>query len=178
MTFLICSDLHGDLAATQTVIQLFQKEKADKLIILGDVLFCGYRIGTPMSYQPEGVAALLNKMADQLIAVAGNCDRDEDQKKLHFEMPRHRHFRLGNHIVFLAHGDESLDFPLAKGDILLFGHTHRPLLKEDAGIIYANPGSAALPRGGSAPSYLVLNESGIFLKEMKGSVVSSIVFNE
>ncbi|MCX5775263.1 MAG: phosphodiesterase [Firmicutes bacterium] len=175
---MICSDLHGDLTAAETIVQIFHKEKADQLIILGDLLFCGYRIVTPTSYQPEGVAALLNPMADKIISVAGNCDRLEDRQKLHFEMPRHRHFRLGKHIVFLAHGDENLDFPLAKGDILLFGHTHRPLLKEEDGIVYANPGSAALPRGGSAPSYLVLSERGLFLKEMNGSVVNSVVFKE
>jgi len=178
MTFLICSDLHGDLSAATEVVKIFQKENADELIILGDILFCGYRLVTHARYQPDGVVNLLNPMAKQIIAVSGNCDRREDREKLHFEMPKRQHFRLGQHIVFMVHGDERLDFPLSQGDILLFGHTHRPLLKEEAGVIYANPGSVALPRGDSVPSYLLLNEHGIFLKEMTQRVVSSITFLE
>ena len=31
-------------------------------------------------------------------------------------------------------------------DVVLFGHTHMPLVTEDGGILYVNPGSAAMPR--------------------------------
>jgi len=176
MTFLICSDLHGDLLAATEIVKLYQKEKADQLIILGDILFCGYRLVTPVNYDPVGIVSLFNPMSQHILAVSGNCDRHEDRQKLHFAMPRQQHFRLGQHIVFMVHGDEGLDLPLSKGDILLFGHTHRPLLKEENGVIYANPGSVALPRGGAVPSYLIMNEQSISLKEMNQRVVSSITF--
>lgn len=44
-------------------------------------------------------------------------------------------------------------------DIVLFGHTHRPLAVEEDGILLLNPGSIALPPLGEPASYLELSIS-------------------
>ena len=46
-------------------------------------------------------------------------------------------------------------------NVMLNGHTHIPLAKEQDGVIFVNPGSVALPRGGYEPSYCMF-EDGVF----------------
>ena len=42
------------------------------------------------------------------------------------------------------------------GDVLISGHTHMPLAKEENGLWLINPGSTSWPRGGSKRSYAVV----------------------
>jgi putative phosphoesterase len=48
---------------------------------------------------------------------------------------------------------------LLPGDIFLSGHTHIPTAKKENGIVYGNPGSISLPKGGYPKSYAILDES-------------------
>ena len=42
-------------------------------------------------------------------------------------------------------------------DIVMFGHTHRPLIEKDHGVVALNPGSTSYPRqDGHLPSYIVM----------------------
>ena len=56
-------------------------------------------------------------------------------------------------------------------DIVLFGHTHENLLKEEDGIVFMNPGSISLPRlRGRYIGFIELEEEktpNIYLKEIK-----------
>lgn len=52
MKFLIASDLHGSLESTKLLLQAFEKEKADKLILLGDIYNHGPRNPLPNGYNP------------------------------------------------------------------------------------------------------------------------------
>lgn len=174
MIFLICSDIHGDVDAAENLVAIFSREHADRIILLGDVLFCGYRLVVPKRYDPKAAAGFLNQLADKIDAVRGNCDLSQDLPKLHFAIPTQRHFRLGRHVVFMVHGHEMIDFPISNGDILLSGHTHQAMLREADGIIYANPGSLALPRGGTKPSYLLMDEHHLELKDINGQLMETL----
>lgn len=74
-------------------------------------------------------------------------------------------------LIFATHGHHfNTQHPplLQPGDILLHGHTHIPA-DETCGNNnrYWNPGSISLPKGGSARSYMVLDEKGPLWRELK-----------
>ena len=77
-------------------------------------------------------------------------------------------------VLFATHGHkygpDNLP-PLCPGDILLSGHTHVPVCREAEGILLMNPGSASMPKEGSAAGYMTL-ERGVFTwKDFDGAVV-------
>ena len=78
MKFLIASDLHGSFYYAQKLIDAFDREKADKLIILGDIYNHGPRNPLPTDYSPIEVSKILNGIKDKLIVIKGNCDSQVD----------------------------------------------------------------------------------------------------
>ena len=72
MKFLIASDIHGSRYYAQKLVELFFNEHADQLILLGDIYNHGPRNPLPEEYDPMGVAALLNPLADRLLVIKGN----------------------------------------------------------------------------------------------------------
>lgn len=78
MKFLIASDIHGSAHFTEKLKERFIAEKADKLILLGDIYNHGPRNPFPEEYAPQKVAEMLNSLKDRLIVVKGNCDSDVD----------------------------------------------------------------------------------------------------
>ena len=62
MKILFASDLHGSLAAAEAVLARMDAEKADRLILLGDLLYHGPRNPLPERYDPMAVATLFNAM--------------------------------------------------------------------------------------------------------------------
>lgn len=161
MKLMFASDLHGSLAATERVVELFERSGAEWLILLGDFLNHGPRNPLPERYQPGDVATLLNRYADRIIAVRGNCDSEVDQMLLSFPitapwqqvlLPHARLFLTHGH---LYHPDQRP--PLRAGDVLAFGHTHIPVAERRDDIYCFNPGSVSLPKGGYPPSYGLLD---------------------
>ena len=57
MKWLIASDIHGSAAYTKELLEHFQKERADRLVLLGDLLYHGPRNALPREYDPKAVAA-------------------------------------------------------------------------------------------------------------------------
>lgn len=79
MRYLIASDIHGALPAAEALMTRFHEEGADRLLLLGDLLYHGPRNPLPEGYAPAEVAKLLNGYADRITAVRGNCDAEVDQ---------------------------------------------------------------------------------------------------
>ena len=55
-------------------------------------------------------------------------------------------------------------------DVVMFGHTHVPLIKEKKDMLLLNPGSISLPRqSGREKTYIVLRagEKGMLIPELK-----------
>ena len=60
MKYLIVSDIHGASDSTRFILEEFEKEKCDKILLLGDVLYHGPRNDLPPFYNPKEVIKLLN----------------------------------------------------------------------------------------------------------------------
>ena len=76
MKWMIASDLHGSYYYAQQLQQAFEREQADRLLFLGDLLYHGPRNDLPRDYAPKKVIPLLNSLAPRLLCVRGNCDAE------------------------------------------------------------------------------------------------------
>ncbi len=168
MKFLFASDFHGSLSACKAVLERMKFEKADRLILLGDLLYHGPRNPLPDGYNPLAVAELLNELPEKPLCVRGNCDSEVDQMVLNF--PIMADYTLlplkNNHVAFITHGHlynlHSLP-PVSAGDVLIHGHTHIHTVQTQQGITYINPGSVSLPHEGQPKSYMTLDwENNLF----------------
>ena len=73
-------------AAVWKEMEALRREGADRLVLLGDLLYHGPRHDFPEEYDTRAVTALLNGVKDQLLCVRGNCDSEVDQMVLEFPM--------------------------------------------------------------------------------------------
>ena len=153
MKLLIASDIHGSAYYCDKLLEAFEREKADRLVLLGDVLYHGPRNDLPREYAPKKVIEMLNGMKQKILCVRGNCDTEVDQMVLQFPvLADYAILPLGDRLVYLTHGhvyNSGKLPPLCPGDILLHGHTHIPACQESDSHIYLNPGSVSIPKDGS-----------------------------
>ena len=84
MKYLIASDIHGSAAYCRRLLEAFEREGADRLLLLGDVLYHGPRNDLPLEYDPKAVIAMLNPLKEHILCVRGNCDSEVDQMVLEF----------------------------------------------------------------------------------------------
>lgn len=182
MKLMIASDLHGSAFYCRQLLAAMEREQPDKLLLLGDILYHGPRNDLPEGYAPKEVIAMLNPLREQLLCVRGNCDTEVDQMVLDFPiLADYALLYAGFRTVFATHGHHSNTAcppPLAKGDILLHGHTHVPAWQEfGSGNLYLNPGSVAIPKGNSAHSYMMLTDSGFAWKDLEGSIYHTLALD-
>ena len=173
MKIAVASDIHGSMSAAYAFITRADALGADKILLLGDLYYHGARKPLPEGYDPRGVAELLNKNAERIIAVRGNCDSDVDLTVSDFEMAKEAWLLLGGKTIYATHGDKyDIDhLPRGKVDVLLYGHFHTGFIKEKDGVLVCNPGSTSLPKGGTAPSFLLIDESNVRLYALTGEVI-------
>ncbi|MBP5428801.1 MAG: phosphodiesterase [Clostridia bacterium] len=165
MKYLIASDLHGSAKYTEQLLAAYDREGADRLLLLGDLLYHGPRNDLPDGYAPKKVAELLNARRGEILSVRGNCEAEVDQMMLNFPiLGDYCLLSEGNRTVFATHGHvynrDNLP-PLKEGDVLLYGHTHVPLSETVLGVVCLNPGSVSIPKEGSPRGYMTL-EGGVF----------------
>ena len=172
MKYIIASDIHGSAAWCKELLSAFETENADKLILLGDLLYHGPRNDFPDEYSPKQVFAMLNAIKDKILCVRGNCDSEVDQMVLEFLiMADYTLLSHGEKTLFLTHGHlfDDQNPPLLKaGDVLLNGHFHNPHHKLlENGVVYANCGSVALPKDGTPHSYILLDNDTLYWKDLE-----------
>ena len=159
---MIASDIHGSAYYCRQMLERFKEEKAERLVLLGDILYHGPRNDLPKEYAPKEVIAMLNPLRNKIICVRGNCDTEVDQMVLDFNvLAEQAYLNFNNYSIVLAHGhklDEKNIPALCDGDILLCGHTHVQKRKKRDGYIYMNPGSVSIPKENSAHSYMILED--------------------
>jgi len=176
---MIASDIHGSAYYCREMLKAFGREQADKLLLLGDILYHGPRNDLPREYAPKEVISLLNERKAQLLCVRGNCDTEVDQMVLEFPiLADYCILFVKNRMIFSTHGHHfnktSLP-PMQPGDILLHGHTHVPAWEPVGNnSLYLNPGSVSIPKEGSRHSYMMLTEEEILWKDLTGTVYHSI----
>ncbi len=175
MKIMIASDIHGSALYCRRLIEEYEKEKADRLFLLGDILYHGPRNDLPDEYAPKKVIEMLNEKKDEIFCVRGNCDTEVDQMVLNFPiLADYAVLAVGDRLVYATHGhvfNENNLPPLKKGDILLNGHTHVPKCTEHESFVYMNPGSVSIPKENSARGYIIL-ENGVFTwKSLDGDTI-------
>ena len=176
---MIASDLHGDATAVEALLHAYRKSGAERLILLGDLLYHGPRNDLPAGYDPKRVISLLNEARDSLLCVRGNCDTEVDQMVLSFPiLADYALLSVDGLTIFVTHGHrfskESLP-PMTRGDILLHGHTHVPVAErfgEDHWVL--NPGSVSIPKEQSAKSYLLYENRQFTFYTLDGAPYRSV----
>lgn len=174
MKLMIASDIHGSAYYCRKMIEAYKNEKAEKLLILGDILYHGPRNDLPCEYAPKEVIGMLNPMADELLCVRGNCDTEVDQMVLDFPvLAEYAFFYVNGRTVFATHGhnfNPANPPKIKKGDILLNGHTHVPAFEETEKFIYVNPGSVSIPKENSEHGYIILEDNTLTWKNLDGKI--------
>lgn len=180
MKLLVVSDLHGSLYYGKKALELFETEKADKILFLGDALYHGPRNPLTKDYNPKELAELLNEYSDKIIAVRGNCDSEVDQMVLDFPMMAdYSTLFLGSRIIFASHGHiyNKSNMPnIESGSVFIHGHFHLPMTEIYNGMYYLNPGSISLPKENNPNSYGIIDEIGFQIKGLDGRMIKEIKF--
>lgn len=171
MKLMIASDLHGSAFYTRQLLEAFEAECPDKLLLLGDILYHGPRNDLPEGYAPKEVISLLNPLADRLLCVRGNCEAEVDQMVLDFPVMADYCVLLEQgRTIYVTHGhlfSEQNPPKLRPGDVLLTGHTHIPACVNH-GWQYLNPGSVSIPKNGSWHGYMTLEDGTFLWKNLRG----------
>lgn len=144
LRIMVISDTHGNVDG---IIREFKrKEEIDLLIHLGD--YC------------KDALKLKEKLNIEVINVRGNCDL------LDYNTPEEELIEIKGIKILITHGHRyNVKYTLnniyykareVQANVVLFGHSHVPVSSTYDGIIFLNPGSSTLPRGGSKRSYGLL----------------------
>lgn len=170
MRFFIASDIHGSATWCRRFIDAVERECPDRILLLGDILYHGPRNNLPDGYNPKEVIAMLNPLAQRIVAVRGNCDAEVDQMVLDFpcmadyttifDTPE-KEAASAARTLFLTHGhvlgpgiDGAIEnLPnIPASSALLYGHTHKKVngpCAQNPALWLFNPGSLSLPKDGS-----------------------------
>lgn len=175
MKWIIASDLHGSAYYCRKLLERIESEKADKVLLLGDLLYHGPRNDLPKDYNPKEVTAMLNGIAEKIVCVRGNCDSQVDQMVLNFPiMADYAVLDFGEHAVYATHGhiyNEENPLKFAKGSILICGHFHVPCVREHENFIYINDGSLSIPKENSWHCYMTFDGKTFLWHDAETGVV-------
>ena len=174
MKWMKASDIHVSAYYCSRLIEAYKTEQAERLLLLGDVLYHGPRNDLPRDYAPKKVIEMLNAMKDDIFAVRGNCESEVDQMVLQFPvLAEYALIPAGDSLIYAVHGhnyNEKNLPPLHKGDILLNGHTHVPKCVEHDDYVYMNPGSVSIPKEDSHHGYMIFEDNVFIWKDLDGEV--------
>lgn len=170
MKYFIAGDIHGSEYYCRKMLEAFEMEKADRMILLGDILYHGPRNDLPRDYNTKAVSSMLNEYKDIISCVAGNCDAPVDQWVLEFPiMSEPIILEEGNTLIHISHGHifNKNNIPaLKKDDILLHGHTHVPACENIGDYRYFNPGSVSIPKENSWHGYMTIENRCFLWKDL------------
>jgi len=149
----VASDIHGSALWCGKMLAAFDASGADRLLLLGDILYHGPRNDLPEGYAPKQVIAMLSPYKDKILCVRGNCEAEVDQMVLNFPcLAEYSVLMADGKTFYLTHGHHKnpQDLPaLPKGSIFLYGHTHVKFDQVVDGVRCLNPGSVSIPKDGS-----------------------------
>ena len=175
MKLLIASDIHGSAYYCKLLLNAYIKENADKMLLLGDLLYHGPRNDLPKDYAPKIVIEMLNSLKENILCVRGNCDGEVDQMVLDFPiLADYAFLSIDDVDIFATHGhiyNENNMPKLKKYDLLLQGHTHVPTLKKVGDFTILNPGSVSIPKENSANGYILFDDGKFLWKNFKGEIL-------
>lgn len=169
MKVLIASDIHGRIKAVKRLDDIIESFKPDRIILLGDYLYNGPRNGVPVDYDPMATSIVINKWAKIVMGVRGNCDSRIDETLLRFQIRDCHVDWINGYRCDMIHGDllTSDIVNVERGDILMFGHTHVPMLKLQEGVVYFNPGSISFPKNGGPATFGIMINNHLEVRRLE-----------
>ena len=168
MKYLVASDIHGSLYYAKKVIELFEKEEADKIILLGDLYYHGPRNPLPVEYNPMEVSKLFNEISDNIFCIKGNCDAEVDEMISKFKFSENLVLKINDKMFMFTHGHHiNIDNRPKEIDVLVYGHFHTGFIEKVGEVVVANTGSLSLPKNDTPNSYIVLEGDTITLKDLE-----------
>lgn len=178
LKLMFASDIHGSAFYCEKMIEAYQKEKADKLILLGDLLYHGPRNDLPKDYAPKKVITMLNSIKEEICAVRGNCDAQVDQMVLEFPiLADYAILYCNGRMIYATHGHkyntENLP-PMKDGEILIQGHTHVLMADMMDNKIVLNPGSVSLPKENNVQTYGIMKQDEFLIKSFNHEIIKKI----
>ena len=139
MKWMIASDIHGSAYYCEKLLAAYQREQANRMLLLGDLLYHGPRNDLPEGYAPKQVIAMLNGRKEDILCVRGNCEAEVDQMVLDFPvLAEYAILTEGTRMIFATHG-------------------------------HVNPGSVAIPKEGSHHGYMTLENGVFLWKDLEGN---------
>ena len=182
MKWMIASDIHGSAYYCEKLLEAYKREQADRLLLLGDILYHGPRNDLPRDYAPKKVIGMLNEMKQHILCVRGNCDTEVDQMVLQFPvLADYAVLTAETRLIYVTHGhvfNNSNLPPIQPGDILLHGHTHIPACEELDTHTYLNPGSVSIPKENSPHSYMTFDGNAFAWKDLDGEAYRRYTLNQ
>lgn len=186
MKYLLLSDIHGSLSRLQRVLDIYRRERCDMMLLLGDILNYGPRNGLPEGLDARGVADALNAMADDIVAVRGNCDSEVDQMLLRFPiMSTYSVLVDEGRKILLTHGHiyNNVSLPPGHFDAVVYGHTHLWELSVAEGghkdadterkpTVICNTGSITFPKGGRVPTFGIMDNGVISIRNLNNQILA------
>lgn len=180
MKLFIASDIHGDAETAKKLIDAYKQSGADRLVLLGDLLYHGPRNDLPAGYAPKEVITLLNSLKDEILAVRGNCDTEVDQMVLNFPILSTTAMIYDGErdlTMCLSHGHvynpDNLP-PMSEGDVFLYGHTHVTKAENRGGVLCLNPGSVTLPKENNPKTYAIYEGGTFTVYDFEGNEVLKV----
>lgn len=167
---LVASDLHGSKFYTELLINKANELRPELTILLGDLYYHGPRNGLSEEYDPQAVANMLNdyNLTHEMIVIKGNCDAEVDEMISNFKFIEEDEIEKYNTTFLLTHGHKKniTNLSNVNSDVLLYGHTHVPMIENADGIMCANPGSVSLPKEGSTNSFMIIDNEKISIYDL------------
>ena len=170
MKYMVISDIHGGINELNKVLEIYNKEKCSKLLILGDLFDYGFSITR------NDIVNRLNVIKDSIMAVRGNCDNNT--KDILFDMEYINKIILNNKIITLTHGHiynkeylSNLDT-----DIILTGHSHISNIEKINEKFFINPGSLSKSRRGEN-SFVIIDENKVTIRNLNNDILKEYKFN-
>jgi putative phosphoesterase len=149
---LVLSDTHGSIHALKTVLN-WAKDRMPPKDTICDAVFLGDGV-----YDLRPTADAAGFFSNWKI-VRGNNDYEhsiQDSAVFDFSGYRffichgHRHSLYGGHHTLISAGRSN------DANIVIFGHTHVPFLKNEGGLLLVNPGSVGRPRSRIGATFAVI----------------------
>ena len=181
MRIFVASDIHGSAVSLEkffSIVDAALPEHPDtKVVLLGDTYNHGPRNPLPEGYAPMRVAKLLNDAMSFITVIKGNCDSEVDEMISNFPIIGDFSMDWNGHTVFFTHGHKvNPTCPptgVRPGDIVFYGHFHKPSVTVVDGVHYVCVGSVGIPFDGTPKSYAVLDEDKVTLKSFEGEELAS-----
>lgn len=177
MKILFLSDIHGIHKNLDYIDEVIKSKNIDKLVVLGDLYYCGPSYHDELDVNGSLVKVFLTKYKDILICMRGNCDSLVDIKVSDFPICSDLGMLLIDNLnIYITHGNDFNRYKNNKisNGVLIYGHDHTPYIINEGDMTYICVGSISLPRGGSKPSYLIYEDRSFTIYDIEDNIVDTI----